>query len=289
MLKKFSSIVSEIQKSFASILKILILSKFKINLKESTQKKALIILGTGPSFKQTLEKDRALIMSQETIGLNHFAEKLEYEDLKPKYYIIGAPEIWDESLNEYYCTKGIRLFNALNTKTLWPLTIFLAQSAKKSKRINLISNKNISIVYYNNTPIEGLKFINNFLFSLKLGMPRPHNVMIPSIMIGIWMGYKKIILTGADHSWHEMLRIKDDNKVELNQKHYFDKKENWDTMKYAGKRDRKIHEIFEKWMLAFKGYFEIQLYAKKKKTTIYNASYKSYIDAFERKSINDIK
>ncbi|MBT8232981.1 MAG: hypothetical protein HKO66_02915 [Saprospiraceae bacterium] len=289
MLKALGTFLSNLQKSLGSSIKIMILSKPQFSIKPRKREKAFIILGTGPSFQETLKHDQSALANNDLIGLNHFAEKEEFVKLKPKYYIVGAPEMWDESLNEYYTSKGLAFFNALNENTQWPLELFLANDAKKSSRLKIIeNNKNITIHFYNNTPIEGLDFFSHQLFHLKLGMPRPHNVMIPSIMIGIWLGYKKIVLTGADHSWHELLRIDSQNKVELDQKHYFDKKENWRTMKYAGKRDRKMHEVFEKWMLAFRGYVDINEYAKKKKVKIYNASYKSYIDAFERKPLTEL-
>lgn len=288
MLTGINNSLIQSQKSLGSIIKVLLLSKFNKRIKNIAPSKPIVILGTGPSLKATLKNDMTYLEKCDLIGLNHFAEKEEFENLKPSYYVIGAPEIWDESLNEYYTTKGIRLFEALNSKVQWPLTLFVAQKGLKSKRLDIVKkNKNITISFFNNTPIEGFSPISHLLYNMKLGMPRPHNVMIPSIMISIWMGYKTICLAGADHSWHELLRVKDNNDVELDQKHYFDKKENWSTMKYAGKRDRKIHEIFEKWMLAFRGYFDLLDYSKSKDIDIYNISYKSYIDAFERKNIKN--
>ena len=58
-------------------------------------------------------------------------------------------------------------------------------------------------------------------------------------------------------------------------------------MDNIGKGHRKMHEILEKWMLAFKGYFFIKEYAvNKKKSKIINITPNSYIDAFDRKNLN---
>ena len=37
--------------------------------------------------------------------------------------------------------------------------------------------------------------------------------LIPSIMLGIWLGYREIYLLGADHTWTKTLSVDDDNRV----------------------------------------------------------------------------
>ena len=49
-----------------------------------------------------------------------------------------------------------------------------------------------------------------------------------------------------------------------------------------------LHDVLRKFYLTFLGYHEIKSYAEKEKVAIYNASYKSYIDAFERKPLSSI-
>ena len=41
----------------------------------------------------------------------------------------------------------------------------------------------------------------------------PHNVLIPSIAIGLRLPFKKIYLAGADHSWLPEITVTDDNEV----------------------------------------------------------------------------
>jgi len=53
-------------------------------------------------------------------------------------------------------------------------------------------------------------------------------------------------------------------------------------------RPRRLHEIIQKFYLSFKGYWDIQRYAKSKGVNIYNASSVSMIDAFERKNLEEI-
>ena len=54
------------------------------------------------------------------------------------------------------------------------------------------------------------------------GVPRPHNVLIPSIAMGLRLPFKKIYLAGADHSWLPEITVTDDNVVLMHQKHFYD-------------------------------------------------------------------
>ncbi|NNE27747.1 MAG: hypothetical protein HKN09_12955 [Saprospiraceae bacterium] len=291
LLINIQELVQRLGSGLLSILKIIFMSglpnKFQ---KWKDDGKTIVILGTGPSLRQTLDNHFATLQGVPTMGLNHFAEKDTFDQIKPAYYMIGAPEIWEEGLNAYYTEKSIRLFEALRDKVHWPFQLFVGRAAKKSSRLEIIrSNNNIKVVFYNRTPAEGPDLIKHSIFNSKLGMPRPHNVLIPSIMVSFWMGFQKMILVGADHSWHESIRIEDSNTILLDQKHYYDTKENWRPMGWKGQRDRKLHEIFHKWMLSFKGYFEIVDYAQKQNFEVLNASEKSYIDAFPRIKFDTIE
>jgi hypothetical protein len=66
---------------------------------------------------------------------------------------------------------------------------FLAKRSKEFQTL-LQKNKNITPLYFNQTPVEGLTFVSHALFSAKLGMPRPHNVLIPAIMNMIALQFK---------------------------------------------------------------------------------------------------
>lgn len=282
MLESIYNFLNQLILSKLSFMKVVIRSKYFLKFPQTTAHE-IIILGTGPSLKKTLKNSREKLMRSNLLGLNHFADKDDYEILKPNFYTIGAPSLYEENLSEYYDQKATNLFTNIAQKTNWDLTLFISKNAKNSPKIKLLdNNKNISIVYYNDTPIDGLFSISKFFFNLKLGMPRPHNVLIPSIFCSIWSGFRKIIIIGGDHSWHEELKVTNENIVLLNQKHYFDTEEHWKPMNKNARRDRKLFEIFEKWMLSHKAYVEIEHYATKINVEILNGSSKSYIDAFKK-------
>ena len=144
------------------------------------------------------------------------------------------------------------------------------------------SNKHLSVVYYNKTPVEGLQAVNNFLFKLNLGMPRPYNVLVPTIFLALNMGFKSIYLFGADHSWHEEIKVDENNNVLVNHEHFYDNSAQVKPMYHLDGKEYYIHDIFRKLYLAFKGYFVLKNYAETLGAKILNASEKSYIDAFDK-------
>jgi hypothetical protein len=146
-----------------------------------------------------------------------------------------------------------------------------------------LDNKNINIVYYNRTPIEGFTWFCHLFFKLGLGMPRPHNVILPSLFLTVNLGFKKIVLVGADHSWLLETYVDGNNNVLISQKHFYDENEvKPEGMINNKDGSRKLHEVLEKWMISFKSYFTLREYAESKGAQILNATPVSFIDAFER-------
>ena len=178
--------------------------------------------------------------------------------------------------------------NALIEKSTWEITLFCPYKGKKAKDWldNIRQNKNIKIVFFNDTPIEGLSSWNRFFMGRGWGLPRPHNVLIPAISMAINSGYKEIYLAGADHSWLPMISVNDKNQALVNQQHFYDENATKSDLMYKlGMRPRRLHEILEKFMFTFRSYFDLKDYAESRGVQIYNSTPDSYIDAFERKAI----
>ena len=271
--------------STLSVIKIIILSKFHKQNKLVTENNAVVILGNGPSLINSYKENKGFINSMDKICVNHFAETNLYSILKPNIYILAAPEMWIDDVEEFYFKKGEKLFSTIANSTKWYLSLFIPANASKFQRWQkeIKQNKNITIHYFNTTPIEGFNWFENYCFSRNWGMPRPHNVLIPSLIIAINTAYKKIYLLGADHSWMKDIWVSDNNEVLLTQKHFYDiKTAIAKPMDNLGKGSRKMHEVLIKFVYAFKGYFRIKEYADYKGVEILNATPESYIDAFKR-------
>lgn len=284
ILQKLSDFLIKIFQTFFSLIKIVLLSKYFTRLKNKhISEKECVILANGPSLNNDLEINRKFINERIKFCVNFFALSDEYEKIKPEYYVLAAPEFWLNKTTEFFKNQRDRLIDNLITKTNWELTLLIPHKAKKSLLVNsVIKNNKIKIKYYNNTPVEGFQKIVNYLFKLNLGMPRPHNVLIPAIFLALNIGYKKIYIFGADHSWHEEIKVNEFNQATVDHGHFYDNSEVRMPMYKLDGKEYHLHDIFRKLHYAFKGYFILKEYAKFLNAKIYNASSKSYIDAFER-------
>jgi hypothetical protein len=283
-LQKVTNFFSDLIQTKLSIIKILILSKWFVNLRKyGSEQNECVILGNGPSLTNDLKIHSVFINERKKFCVNFFALSEEYVRLKPEYYILAAPEFWLPSTTEWFEQQRNLLAQSFITNTKWKMKLFIPFNADKSKLCStVILNKNIEIVYFNNIPVEGWQNIINPLFKANLGIPRPHNVLIPAIYLAINTGFKRIVLFGADHSWHEEIKVDDSNSVTVNHEHFYDKQDVRLPMYKLDGKKYFLHDIFRKLHYAFKGYFILNNYAGYMSAKIQNASSRSYIDAFEK-------
>jgi len=279
------SFIDNLGKFLLSIVKIILLSKWFVKVKKQKQDKDCVLLGNGPSLNNMIDSNKDFLRNKELICVNHFPVYEHYELLKPKFFMTSAPDLWLDDIDEKFVIASNKLFKAISEKTNWNLDLFIPFEAKKYNRwqLHLKSNQNVKIVYYNNVAIEGWEGFRHFFYKRNIGMPRPHNIMIPSIFNAINLGFKMVYLWGVDHSWLKDISVDDENNALINQKHFYDH----DSSKAVhldkkGIGARKLHEILHKFMLAFKGYFVLRDYADKMNVRILNQTEGSFIDAFER-------
>ena len=289
-LEQLQSIIIQTLQSIATVLKVLVRSKFGVKFPKASGER-MIILGNGPSLREVVETYQHQLSSETLWAVNYFANSEYYEKLKPKYYLFVGPEFWRDNIREKSINLRNQLFDNLESKTSWEMTMFVPVECTNStffkNRIKKIPH--IKFVAYNPTPIEGFRSFNHLLFKMNLGMPRPHNVIIPCLMIALNLGYKQIYLTGVEHSWLPGIFVNENNEALFRNQHFYDKnKVASHSMYKVGIRTRKLHEILEKFMLTFRGYFVIKDYQKTLGTNIYNCTDGSFIDAFERKKLEDI-
>ena len=277
-----------------SALRILLQSNFIGIVQQESQTKPLLILGNGPSLNDTLKNNPAsTLQGFDLMAVNAAACSEQFSALQPKLYILNAVTYFqnDSELSPFYIQAKNDLFEALKEKTRWKMTLLVPFRAKKSIDFQMLitSNPNLNVSYFNQTPVEGLNFWSHRWYNLGWGMPRPHNVLIPGIMVGIRLGYKTIGIVGADHSWLADLSVNENNEALLRHVHYY-ATDGTQPMKVEDRidRPRKLHEIIHKFYLSFKGYWQIKTYAKAKRVSIINASSISMIDAFDRKTLGQM-
>lgn len=267
--------LTRLAQSVKSVGKIL-LKSHKCRLKTTSGGKPIIILGNGPSLIETIGTNLSQLKQSDTMAVNFAANAPEFQAIKPTYYILADPHFFD-SPND---PNVIRLTENLS-KATWEMTLLLPFEAK-NKALNVFSSVSSKIEYYNAIGAEGFKWLTDAAYRNKRAMPRPRNVMIPAIMTAIAMGYKKIYLVGADHSWTRTLSVDDNNNVISIQPHFYNDDETElarikkDYLKYP------LHTILDSLRLAFRSYHSIQDFATRHGITIYNSTPDSFIDAFPR-------
>lgn len=279
--EKIAEWVGDFSNSLKSVVKLAIHSHRSAVSRCACKDASIIIMGNGPSLNDTIAQYPDVLRNTPTLAVNFAANAPQFWELKPRYYVLADPHFFVANND----VNVIKLRDNL-ANVGWQMTLFLPFDAKKYGFV--IENQNIKIEYFNFVAVEGFDWIENWAYSSGRGMPRPRNVLIPSIMIAMEMGYGNIYVTGADHSWTKTLSVNERNEVVSIQPHFYkeDEKEEKrikvDYLKYP------LHQIVYSFYLAFKSYHEIQRYAISKGVNIYNSTPESFIDAFPRKGLENI-
>lgn len=241
---------------------------------------AIVILANGPSLNDTMALHADLLKSSVTMAVNFAANTDMFFELRPRYYVmVDAVFFGDDSV------ANIGRLRQNLARVSWPMTIFVPRHFVKAVPASIKANPNISIAGLNTVGIEGWRWLENFAYSSRLGMPRPRNVLIPAIMAAIAMDYKEIYLTGADHSWMKTISVDDDNNVVSVQPHFY--KDNAAELKRVDTtyRGLRLHDVVESFAIAFRSYHTLARFAAGHGIKIYNSTPGSFIDAFERRPL----
>lgn len=274
-----SRFASDLSASLASLVKVALMSKGASMAIDEGKGKSIAILGNGPALRKTIDEDLDWLLSHELMAVNFAALSPEFFRLRPKYYILADGHFFNSLQSDQNVRK---LWENLGNVS-WSLTLLIPSKFKHLSKPLLMHARNITTRYFNLTPVEGFKWLSHTIYSLGLGMPRPRNVLIPAIMEAIRLGYSKIFLCGADHSWTKTLDVDQENFVVSIQPHFYE--ENEEELKrvretYKGLR---LHDVLGSMVVAFRSYWKIADYAKKRKVEIINATPGSMIDAFRRR------
>ena len=282
MKRRSDSTVTPLQNvadTLTALIKVAIQSRPTGRIKSKKQENPLIIMGNGPSFRDTIDNHLDILCQNDTLAVNFAANSPEFFQIKPRYYTLADPLFFEDSDAE----NMIALYDNLN-KVDWQMTLIIPVKAPVK-----VKNPNITVERFNMVGVDGARWLKHILFDSRMAMPRPRNVLIPSIMVAIWLGYKEIYLVGADHSWMKSISVDNDNHVVSIQTHFYK-----DSNKELGrKRDLfanvKLHEVAHSYYTAFKAYHTILDYITPKGVKIYNATPESFIDAFERRDLSYLR
>ncbi len=261
------------------------LLSIKMSYRPSVRK--CIIIGNGPSLNDSLSGEDPWYLDGVTVCMGEFARTDFYKKVKPRIYYLVDPQYYMADIPEAGKRERDALFAKLAEDTDWPLLVVAPIRAKKENVLPSLAerNKNISFWYYKNIVYDGPPLVMNYLFKKNIAMPRPQNTLIAAIYFSLNMGFNRIMLVGADHSWTENIEMDEKNTLKIrNNYHYYDAdgKGSVPFIKDTSGNVFKMHELMEAMYHTFRGYFVLQAYAVYLGAKISNASGKSFIDAFER-------
>ena len=277
MARKISDIIAKSVENIGLTLKSLVkvaLKSRKTSITNATESE-IIILGNGPSLNDTIEQNLSRLQTTDTMAVNFAANSPVFTTIRPNHYILADPHFFTSGADPNV-TRLVTNLAAVN----WTMTLYIPVGARIDNRI--VANQNITIERFNFVGAEGFKAITYWLYDHGLAMPRPRNVLIPAIMTAIRAKYRKIYITGADHSWTRTLSVDSNNNVISIQPHFYEEDSKEQERVTAVYRDVKLHEILLSFHIAFKSYHLIADYAARRGLSIVNATPASFIDAFPR-------
>lgn len=271
--------LSKAAATVASLIKIPLMSRPLTKAPKVAPERELVILGNGPSLNDTASH-REFLADKDLLAVNFAANAPLFVELKPALYVLADPHFFDPQGDE----KVDTLWRNISAAD-WPLTLYVPAKHRRQVQEQLKEATNVGIATFNLTPIEGFGEFCRRAYRLGLGMPRPRNVLIPSIMIGLRAGYRRIYLAGADHSWSKTLWVDDNNRVVTVQPHFYPDDEKERERVTAAYANIHMHDIYTSFAIAFRSYFSIADYARTLPTEIINITPGSFIDAFPRMKV----
>ncbi|MBP3299629.1 MAG: hypothetical protein J6L73_08150 [Muribaculaceae bacterium] len=235
----------------------------------------LTVLGNGPSLNRTIEENGSFLMGRDRLAVNFAANAPQFAQLRPQFYVLADPHFFTAGKD----ANVDRLWDNLRAAD-WGMTLYVP--AARYRQAAAAVGTRLTVKKFNLTPGEGTPALVRPLYDKGLAMPRPRNVLIPSLMIAMREGYRRIYIAGADHTWTRTLGVDDRNRVVSVQPHFYkdDKKEQTRVnTEYAGYR---LHDILYSMYVAFRSYHTIAAYASRRGVSILNITPDSMIDAFPR-------
>ena len=267
--------------SLASLLKVTLMSRLPSGTGENGGK-TLIVMGNGPSLRDAIDNHHDILDKYDLLSVNFAPNTPDFFELRPEIHLLADKVFFTEEQGGNVSA----MWQALH-RVDWNMVLYIPV---KMKRLEIVRSlpQNITVKYFNLTPASGWKWLRNLLYRAGLAMPRPRNVLVPSLMTAIREGYSRIVLVGADHSWSKTLWVTDNNRVVSVQPHFYqDNKKEQERVESLYKNIR-LHEIYESFAIAFRSYFAVKEFADTRGVEILNATPGSFIDAFPRTPLSSL-
>ncbi len=260
-----------------SLCKIMLLTNFRLKLPKRKTSRACYVLGNGPSLTASVKEHRETIRDNDTLMVNFSYKTDLFTDVKPNIYLLLDPNFFS---GNYIADHKPERFLSVVT---WTIDIYVPYKYRNSLLVTQYLNKNphITVFFFNYVIYKGFESLNSFFYKKGLAMPQCQNVLVASLFQMVNRNYSKIYLLGAENYVFRNISVDQENRLILNDTHYYNKTE-YRVVSLS------ISELFLSLHKAFGGYQNVEKYAKKVGVNIYNLTPDSAIDAFERKTREEV-
>ena len=272
---KASELISLTATTAKSLVKTAVLSR-PVSIHDVHPSKPLVVLGNGPSLNTTIDQSLDFLKSVDTMAVNFACLAPVFFDIRPRFYILADPLFFSDA------HPRIGDFRRLIQTVDWPMTLLVPRKFRHLTGPITGDNKSLTVMTYNFVGIEGFKWLENFAYRHRWGMPRPRNVLVPAIMNAITLGYREIYVAGADHSWMQTISVDDENHVISVQPHFYKDDSTEQRRVDNTYRGLRLHQVVESFAIAFKAYHSVRRYADGRGVRVFNVTPGSFIDAFDR-------
>lgn len=285
-----SQFISTLFTSLLSLVKVAIRGRHATRL-PVRQRRVCSVLGNGPSLTESLTEQLDFIRQTEIVCVNNFAHSAAFTQLRPQNYVISDPNYFVFTQQTTDRDDIRRTLSVFVEQVDWAMTLYVPHFANGSYLLRQIErgNAHIRVVYFNYTVVSGFRKLTYWLYEKGLGMPRAQTVIIAALTLMVNRRFDTIYLFGADTSWHEQIRLNDQNQLLIKQIHFYDKPADVrHEPVYSDKHRQRTFSMASQFLSlhkVFHGYEVLRDYADYRGVAILNASAKSYIDAFERMKI----
>jgi hypothetical protein len=270
--------------TLASLVFVLVLSRYGLSRSLPKLRSNCIILGNGPSLRSALNESAELISNCDIVVTNDFPNTPEFHIIKPQYYYLIDNAFFMLSRGCIISLRTIAICEALQSVD-WDIHVFVPRKFKLILESN-INNKRVKFYYFNLTPCDGFDGIRFLLFRYGLALPYANNVLIPALIHSINSGYSNIYIYGVEHNWTSYFTLDEDNRLCMSGQHFFSETQEKPRVWWKNQDvSLLVHEALYALSLTFRAYHVIARYSKKKNVRIYNCTNNSLIDAFPKFSI----
>ena len=279
-LERIAGMLSRLCESAATLAKVAVRSRRPSPGVRRDASSEVVILGNGPGLRDAIDNHMEFLMGRERMAVNFAANAPEFRVLVPSFYVLADPHFFDGGNDANVDLLWRNLRSVEHDMTLYVPCVRYKQACEAVR-----PSARVRVKTFNLTPSEGCDCLSHILYDAGLAMPRPRNVLIPSIMTAMREGFKTIYIAGADHTWSRTLGVDEHNRVVSVQPHFYkdsDSEQKRVNTEYEGYH---LHDILYSLYVAFRSYHKIEAYAVCRGVRIINITPGSMIDAFCRKSL----